>query len=87
MSSYNRQKIIKSIEQLPNSALSELANFIDYLQFKISSNQKVDSQPEGVDFLLKIAGIGESNETDLSERDEEILAQEININSGWSVEK
>lgn len=45
------------MEQLPTEALAELANFIDYLQFKTSyniNNIKANSQPEGVDFLLKI---------------------------------
>ncbi|MBD2138128.1 hypothetical protein H6F32_11130 [Anabaena sp. FACHB-1237] len=84
----NRQQIVQSIEQLPTEALAELPNFINYLQFKTSynaNNIKANSQPEGVDFLLKIAGIAESTETDLSETDEEILSQEINNISGWSL--
>jgi predicted transcriptional regulator len=39
-----------------------------------------------VDFLLSIAGQGQSNETDVSARDEEILAAEIDPVKGWRAE-
>ena len=87
MSILNRQQIVQTIEKLPSEVLPELASFIDYLQFKTSCKVDVNSQPEGVDFLIKIAGIGESDESDLSQRDEEILSKEINNISGWSIKK
>ncbi len=40
----------------------------------------------GVEFLLSIAGQGHSGETDISERDEEILAVEIDPVRGWHPE-
>jgi hypothetical protein len=39
----------------------------------------------GVEFLLSIAGQGESGESDISERDEEILASEVDPIRGWGV--
>jgi hypothetical protein len=49
-----------------------------------------DEQPRrmsGVEFLLSIAGQGESNETDVSERDEEILAAEVEVGQETSIEQ
>jgi predicted transcriptional regulator len=40
----------------------------------------------GVDFLLSIAGQGQSSETEVSARDEEILAAEVDPVKGWRVD-
>jgi hypothetical protein len=40
----------------------------------------------GVEFLMSIAGQGHSGENDVSERDEEILALEIDPIRGWHVD-
>lgn len=87
--SVNRQKIIKVIENLPNEALLELASFVEYLHYKATrrisvSEPKVEENP-GSAFLLSIAGLGASAEDDVSERDEDILATEIEPVYGWSV--
>ena len=41
----------------------------------------------GSTFLMSLVGLGESDETDLSERDEEILAQEIDPIRGWGLKE
>lgn len=74
--------------ELPAEMLPELANFIEYLRFKVNSPAvaPITSQEQvrkGDNFLLNIAGLGESEEIDLSERDEEILKAEINPNRGF----
>lgn len=80
-----RQQLAQAIEELPLEALPELANFIEYLQFKASSTPALkEDELEGRDFLMRIAGLGESDETDLSERDEEILKSEIDPIRGFS---
>ncbi len=38
-------------------------------------------------FLLAISGLGRSSEGDVAERDEEILATEIDAVRGWCLEK
>jgi hypothetical protein len=40
----------------------------------------------GIEFLYAIAGLGASNEHDVSERDEEILASEVDPIRGWHVD-
>jgi hypothetical protein len=85
---YKRKKLSKAIEELPDTVLPELTEFIHYLQFKtaVPHLEKTVLQPtSGSAFLLAIAGIGESEETDLSERDEEILANEIDPVRGWGL--
>ncbi|MFB2896513.1 type II toxin-antitoxin system HicB family antitoxin [Aerosakkonemataceae cyanobacterium BLCC-F50] len=65
--------------------MPELANFIEYLQFKVSSTPALKKdEPEESNFLMSIAGLGESEETGLSERDEEILKSEIDSVRGFS---
>ena len=82
------QQIVQAIQQLPTDALPELANFIEYLHYKITRSASSENNleaPSGSTFLLSIAGLGASIEDDLSERDEEILASEINSIRGWSL--
>ena len=38
-------------------------------------------------FLLAIAGLGSSGQGDVAERDEEILAAEIDLRRGWGLER
>lgn len=77
----NRAQLIESIKTLPEESLVELNKFANHLKSKSTENAQ---QKKGNSFLLSIAGIGESEETDVSERDEEILAQEIDPIRGWS---
>ena len=66
-----RQKLLERISSLPSEALPELANFLDYLCYK--SSQKGESDNNVNHFLRSIAGLGDSGQDDISERDEEIL--------------
>ena len=82
------QQIIKAIENLPSEALPELANFLEYLHYKnarttSSLETKVEAN-SGSPFLLSIAGLGACVEDNLSERDEQILADEIDPVRGWN---
>lgn len=85
----SRSQLIEVVNTLPVEALPELANFLSYLQFKVESAPQPESaaQPaSGSEFLLSIAGLGSADE-DLSERDEDILADEIDPVRGWSFER
>jgi hypothetical protein len=64
------QQIIEAIQELPSKSLPELASFIEYLRFKNASIPLARSP--GSSFLLGIAGLGSTVESDLAERDEEI---------------
>jgi|688.fasta_scaffold38788_4 hypothetical protein len=78
-----RKQIIESINNLPDNNLVELAMFIDYLRYKSTQSQEL--QETNSSFLLSIAGLGASGETDISERDEEILQTEITSIQGWTI--
>ncbi|MBW4581599.1 MAG: DUF2281 domain-containing protein [Tildeniella nuda ZEHNDER 1965/U140] len=79
-----RQQIIEEIDTLPEDALSELVSFIEYLRHKSVEQKSAAPQPN---FLLSIAGLGTSGETTVSERDEAILANEIDPLHGWSLHR
>ncbi len=66
-----RQQIIDIIDSLPEDAFSELVSFVGYLRYKAVETK---TKPAHNSFLLSIAGLGASTEKDVSERDEEILA-------------
>ncbi|MTJ50952.1 DUF2281 domain-containing protein [Dolichospermum sp. UHCC 0259] len=80
----NREQIIESIKTLPEDSLTELINFVDYLPYKATEKQ---SQKTSRNFLLSIAALGNSVEKDVSERDEEILANEVDPIRGWSLHR
>jgi hypothetical protein len=81
-STVDREQLLNLIHALPDELLAEVANYADYLQSKaIASNQTNQSS----NFLLSIAGLGSSEENDVSDRQEEILANEIDPITGWSL--
>jgi hypothetical protein len=85
-----RQKLTKTINELPTEVLPELVNFVEYLRFKVNFPQIQHIKPQipsDLPFLQAIAGIGASDEDDISERDEEILAKEIHPIYGWSLKR
>ena len=86
-----RQQLRKAINELPIEVLPELAIFIDYLRFKITGYVPIEDAetPEnsGSAFLLSIANLGAADEDDISERDEEILANEIDPIRGWGLKQ
>ena len=77
-----RQQIIEIIDNLPENDFSELVSFIGYLHYKTVETK---TKPPHNSFLLSIAGLGASGEKDVSERDEEILENEVNPIRGWSL--
>ncbi len=89
----SRQDLAHVIDKLPTDVLPELGAFLDYLQFKVShtidlpDKLKVTPQANGASFLLAIAGLGASGAQDLSERAEEILANEIDPIRGWGLSR
>ncbi|MEO1390631.1 MAG: hypothetical protein AAFV85_25140 [Cyanobacteria bacterium J06634_6] len=78
----NRAQLIESIIALPEESLAELSSFVSYLRYKAVESTLPKAHNS---FLLSVAGLGESEETDVSERDEEILSKEIDPIKGWSL--
>lgn len=77
----NKARLIESIKILPEESLSELNQFVSYLQSKsIPSRQDKNSNR----FLLSIVELGELEETDVLERHEEHHTQEVDLIRGWS---
>ena len=79
-----RQKLIEAVNNLPDEALIELANFLDYLSYK-TKQPKENNNNTG--FLLGVAGLGNSGEKNISERDEKILRNEIDPVYGWNLKQ
>jgi len=77
-----RQDLVEVVNALPDEVLVELANFLDYLRYKTSQCKEPDIPSQN--FLLSVAGLGKSGQQDVSERDEEILRNEIDPVYGWS---
>ena len=77
-----RQQIIEVIDNLPEDSFPELVNFIGYLRYK---SVETKTAPPHNSFLLSIVSLGASSEKDVSERDEEILINEVNPIRGWSL--
>lgn len=82
------QQLIQAIAELPDESLAELARFVAALRHQpIVGAAKAEPKPKpksGKAFLLAITGLGTCAEDDISERDEEILASEIDPIYGWS---
>lgn len=70
-----RQNLIEAVNALPDDVLFELASFVDYLRYKTIQQQSADSPQQN--FLLAIAGLGKSGQSDTSDHDEEILHNKI----------
>jgi hypothetical protein len=78
-----RQQLVETVNALPDEALMELASFLDYLRYKSTQQRELTTHSSG--FLLAVAGLGNSDQQDVSERDEEILRHEIDPVYGWNV--
>jgi Protein of unknown function (DUF2281) len=70
-----RQNLIEAVNTLPDEVLIELTSFVEYLRYKTVQHQ--NSKPPVQNFLLTVAGLGKSGQTDISDSDEEILRNEI----------
>ena len=81
----SRPQLIEVIKKLPREALPELANYLTYHQFKTESLEQEKSASSS-DFLMSITGLGEAEEN-LSERSEDILAEEIDSLRGWGFDR
>jgi hypothetical protein len=80
-STVERQTLMSAVGALPDEALFELSSFVDYLRYK--SAPRYAPTNEGASFLGAVAGLGHSGQTDISERDEEILRREVDPVYGW----
>jgi hypothetical protein len=76
-----RQNLIEAVNALPEEALTELVSFVEYLRYKTS--QLKNPKPPTQNFLLTVAGLGNSGQSDISDSDEEILHNEVDPIYGW----
>lgn len=81
ISTVERQKLLETVRDLPEEVLAELASFLDYLRYKSAQSRELDNH--SASFLAAVAGLGNSGQPDVSERDEEILHNEIDPIYGW----
>jgi hypothetical protein len=59
-----RQKLIEAVNTLPDEALFELASFLDYLRYKSVQRRQPDNN--AANFLVAVAGLGNSGQQDIS---------------------
>jgi len=88
ISIFSRQELWQTIDELPAEVMPELSSFLAYLRFKTGLAPlpaPAEDETDHSAFLLSLVGIGACAETDLSERDEEILAAEIDPQRGWAL--
>jgi predicted transcriptional regulator len=71
------EKLAKEEKRTPSEIVADALQLYQTQQKKTS----------GVAFLLSIAGQGKSDQDDVSSRDEEILASEVDPVRGWRVDK
>lgn len=81
ISTVERQKLLETVRDLPEEVLAELASFLDYLRYKSAQSRELNNH--SASFLAAVAGLGNSGQQDISERDEEILRNEIDPVRGW----
>lgn len=82
-STVERQQILEAVSALPEEALVELASFLGYLRYKSFQRREVNNR--SANFLVAVAGLGNSGQQNVSERDEEILRSEIDPVYGWNL--
>jgi predicted transcriptional regulator len=76
-------EVLHKIEELAEQEKRTPSEIVaDALQLYKAQKKKMS----GVEFLLSIAGQGKSGQNNVSERDEEILASEVDPVLGWHVD-
>jgi Apea-like HEPN len=80
-----RQNLIEAVNALPDEVLIELTSFVEYLRYKTVQPQ--NAEPPGQNFLLTIAGLGNSGQTDILDSDEKILRIVETLSNDPRVEK
>jgi hypothetical protein len=75
--------LIEAVNALPDEVLIDCTSFVEYLRYKTVQHQ--NSEPPQQNFLLTVAGLGKSGQTDISDSDEEILRNEIDPIYGWRI--
>ena len=81
--------VLHNIEELAkNEKRSPSAIVADALElYKSQNTPQEPTRMSGVEFLMSIAGQARSGESDVSSRDEEILASEVDPIRGWHREE
>lgn len=75
-------EVLHSIEELANQEKRTASDIVaDALEL-----YKAQKKMSDIEFLYSIVGLGKSNQDDVSERDEEILASEIDPIRGWHID-
>lgn len=82
-STVERQQLLEAVSALPDEALLELASFLDHLHYKSTQQRELTNHSSS--FLVAVAGLGNSGQQDISERDEEILRNEVDPVYGWNL--
>jgi hypothetical protein len=75
------EQLVHRIERI---ARRERREEVDVIAEALELYEEKTEETGARSFLLSVAGIGRSEERDISERDEEILANEVDPLRGWS---
>jgi predicted transcriptional regulator len=89
MSIVLEQELVHRIEELAEREQRTPSEIVaDALDaYKSQQPKRSEEKMSDIEFLSAIVGLGESDEEDIAERDEEILASGIDPLRGWHVEE
>lgn len=77
----------KLVQQIKRIAQQEGCQQIEVIARALRLYEERAQATDASPFLLTIAGLGSSAQGDVAERDEEILAAEIDLVQGWGLKR
>lgn len=87
MSIVLEREVLERIEELAENEKRTPSEIVaDALELYKPQKKKKKKKMTDIEFLYAIAGIGSSDEDDVSERDEEILESEVDPIRGWRLD-
>ncbi len=79
------QTLIEKIHVLPPEKQAKVLEYVQEIEVEITKNKIDPKEEERRKKLMRFVGIARSKSGDVSERVDEILAEGINKEEGWSL--
>jgi len=79
------QTLIEKIHVLPPDKQAKVLEFVEDIEVAVSANEINPKEEERRKKLMRFVGIARSKSGNVSERVDEILAEGINKEEGWSL--
>lgn len=85
MNSHLEQTLIEKIHVLPPEKQAKVLEYVQEIEVEITKNKIDPKEEERHKKLMRFVGIARSKSGDVSEKVDEILAEGINKEEGWSL--